>query len=97
MAKRIGWQRTGSKRRFRYRDADGREITEESKLERIHALAIPPAWRDVWINPSARAKLQATGIDAAGRKQYLYHPEFRARRPCLHSGKRWRSTSRSRA
>jgi DNA topoisomerase-1 len=80
MAKRIGWQRTGSKRKFRYLDADGREIKDEAKLERIQGLVIPPAWRDVWINPSARAKLQATGVDAAGRKQYLYHPEFRARR-----------------
>jgi DNA topoisomerase-1 len=79
MAKRTGWQRTGSKRRFRYLDAEGREIKDEVKLERIRALAIPPAWRDVWINPSARAKLQATGLDAAGRKQYLYHPDFRAR------------------
>jgi DNA topoisomerase-1 len=79
MAKRTGWQRTGSKRRFRYLDADGREITDDSKLERIRGLVIPPAWRDVWINPSARAKLQATGVDAAGRKQYLYHPDFRAR------------------
>jgi len=79
MAQRIGWRREGSKRRFRYVDADGRRITDEDKLERIHALAIPPAWKDVWIAPSARTKLQATGIDAAGRKQYLYHPEYRAR------------------
>jgi DNA topoisomerase-1 len=79
MAQRIGWRREGSKRRFRYVDADGRRITDEDKLERIRALAIPPAWKDVWIAPSARTKLQATGIDAAGRKQYLYHPEFRAR------------------
>jgi DNA topoisomerase-1 len=79
MATRIGWTRVGSKRRFRYLDGDGREITDEVKLERIRALVIPPAWRQVWINPSARAKLQATGIDAAGRKQYLYHPDFRAK------------------
>ena len=78
MAARIGWSRTGS-RRFRYHDAGGREITDEQKLERIRALAIPPAWKDVWISTSARAKLQATGIDAAGRKQYLYHPAYRAR------------------
>jgi DNA topoisomerase-1 len=78
MAQRVGWQRAGSKRRFRYLDAAGKEIKDESKLERIRALVIPPAWRDVWINPSARAKLQATGVDAAGRKQYLYHPDFRA-------------------
>jgi DNA topoisomerase-1 len=79
MAQRIGWRREGSKQRFRYVDADGRRITDEEKLERIRALAIPPAWKDVWIAPSACTKVQATGIDAAGRKQYLYHPEFRAR------------------
>jgi DNA topoisomerase-1 len=79
MAARIGWTRRGSKRRFRYFDADGREITDEGKLERIRSLVIPPAWKDVWISPSARAKLQATGVDAAGRKQYLYHPAYRAK------------------
>jgi DNA topoisomerase-1 len=79
MTARIGWTRKGSRKRFRYYDAQGREISEEEKLERIRALAIPPAWKDVWISPSARSKLQATGVDAAGRKQYLYHPEFRAR------------------
>jgi len=79
MAARIGWTRKGSKKRFRYYDADGREITNEAALERIRSLAIPPAWKDVWISPSARSKLQATGIDAAGRKQYLYHASFRAR------------------
>jgi DNA topoisomerase-1 len=79
MAARIGWTRKGSKRRFRYYDAREREITDEQKLERIGSLVIPPAWKDVWIAPSARAKLQATGVDAAGRKQYLYHPAFRAR------------------
>jgi DNA topoisomerase I len=79
MARGMGWRRVGSKKRFRYLDADGREITDEQKLERIRSLAIPPAWKDVWISPSARAKLQATGVDAAGRKQYLYHPDYRAR------------------
>src|ERR1700750_2935963 len=79
MAQRIGWRREGSKGRFRYVDADGRKITDEQKLERIRALVIPPAWKDVWIAPSARTKLQATGVDAAGRKQNLYHPEYGAR------------------
>jgi DNA topoisomerase I len=79
MARSMGWRREGSKRRFRYLDAAGRPITDEAKLERINSLAIPPAWKDVWIAPTARSKLQATGIDAAGRKQYLYHPDFRAR------------------
>ena len=68
----------GPKRNFRYLDARGREITDEAKLERIRSLVIPPAWKDVWISPSSTAKLQATGIDAAGRRQYLYHPDFRA-------------------
>jgi len=79
MAARVGWTRKGSKRSFRYYDARGREITDAQKLERIRSLVIPPAWKDVWIAPSARSKLQATGVDAAGRKQYLYHPAFRAR------------------
>src|SRR3954451_9733953 len=79
MPQRIGWRREGSKRHFRYVDAEGRRITNEEKLERIRSLAIPPAWKDVWISPSPRTKLQATGIDAAGRKQYLYHPAFRAK------------------
>jgi DNA topoisomerase I len=78
MARRGGWTRVGPKRNFRYLDARGREITDEAKLERIRSLVIPPAWKDVWISPSATAKLQATGIDAAGRRQYLYHPDFRA-------------------
>ena len=64
--------------RFRYVDARGKRITDEAKLERIDALRIPPAWRDVWISPNARAKLQATGMDSAGRRQYLYHPDYRA-------------------
>ena len=59
MAARIGWSRAGSKRHFRYLDADGRRITDEQKLERIRVLAIPPAWKNVEISPSARAKLQA--------------------------------------
>jgi DNA topoisomerase I len=49
------------------------------RIERIEALRIPPAWKDVWISPRPEAKLQATGVDAAGRRQYLYHPAFRAR------------------
>ena len=79
MARRSGWRRAGSKRHVRYLDADGNEITDETQLERLRALAIPPAWTDVWISPSPRSKLQATGIDAAGRKQYLYHPSYRAK------------------
>jgi DNA topoisomerase-1 len=79
MGRSAGWRRAGSKRRFRYLDVDGDEIVDEERLERIRALAIPPAWRDVWICRNPRAKLQATGVDAAGRTQYLYHPGYRAR------------------
>jgi DNA topoisomerase IB len=78
MARRGGWRRVGSRRRFRYEDSRGRRITDPEKLERIEELRIPPAWRDVWISPRAGAKLQATGVDKAGRRQYLYHPEYRA-------------------
>jgi DNA topoisomerase-1 len=76
--RRGGWRRRGSRRSFRYDDARGRRVTDREQLERIAALRIPPAWREVWISPNPRAKLQATGLDAAGRRQYLYHPSFRA-------------------
>jgi len=74
----MGWSRKGRKGAFRYFDSGGKRITDERKLARIEALAIPPAWKDVCISPRATAKLQATGIDAAGRKQYLYSADFRA-------------------
>src|SRR5918994_486993 len=78
MARRGGWRRVGSGQRFRYEDSRGKPITDEDKIRRIEELVIPPAWRDVWISPRANAKLQAVGVDAAGRRQYLYHPEYRA-------------------
>jgi DNA topoisomerase-1 len=68
----------GSKGRFRYLDARGNRIADEATIARIESLVIPPAWRDVWISPRPTGKLQATGVDAAGRRQYLYHPEYRA-------------------
>jgi DNA topoisomerase I len=74
----MGWTRKGRKGAFRYYDQRGRQITDPAKIERIEKLAIPPAWKNVWISPSARGKLQATGYDKAGRKQYLYHTDFRA-------------------
>jgi DNA topoisomerase I len=79
MARKGGWRRVGSHGRFRYYDARGNRIRDEAKLARIQSLVIPPAWKDVWISPRLNAKLQATGIDTAGRRQYLYHPAFRAR------------------
>jgi DNA topoisomerase-1 len=75
---RTGWKREGKRRPFRYYDALGTRIRDAATIERLEKLAIPPAWREVWISPSVNAKLQATGIDAAGRKQYIYHPNFRA-------------------
>jgi DNA topoisomerase-1 len=78
MARKGGWKRVGSRRHFRYLDSKGRRITAADRLERIEALKIPPAWKDVWISPRPGAKLQATGVDAAGRRQYLYHPAYRA-------------------
>jgi DNA topoisomerase-1 len=65
---------------FSYVDADGERVSEPEDLTRISELGIPPAWKDVWICPDSRGHLQATGIDAAGRKQYLYHPQWRTRR-----------------
>jgi DNA topoisomerase IB len=58
----------------------GREVSDAATLERIRALRIPPAWTDVWIAAAADAHLQATGLDARGRRQYLYHPLWRVRR-----------------
>ena len=65
---------------FRYRRADGRPVRSAADLKRIRALAIPPAWKDVWISPDPKGHLQATGRDARGRKQYRYHAGWRASR-----------------
>ncbi|HEX8105939.1 MAG TPA: DNA topoisomerase IB [Solirubrobacteraceae bacterium] len=64
---------------FSYVDEDGRPVREPEVLSRIGELAIPPAWQDVWICPYPNGHLQATGTDAAGRKQYRYHDEWRRR------------------
>jgi DNA topoisomerase I len=63
---------------FIYVGANGHQIRNEAKLKRIRSLAIPPAWTDVWICPYATGHLQVTARDAKGRKQYRYHPRFRA-------------------
>lgn len=75
-----GLRRRRSGSGFVYVDARGRRITDERVLARIRALAIPPAYRDVWICRDARGHLQATARDARGRKQYRYHPAWRERR-----------------
>jgi DNA topoisomerase-1 len=75
-----GISRRRSGNGFAYRSARGAPVRSERTLARIRALAIPPAWRDVWICPDAKGHLQATGRDARGRKQYLYHRAWRTQR-----------------
>ena len=75
-----GITRIGRGSGFSYHEEDGTRITDEATLERIRALAIPPAWSDVWICPHPRGHIQATGIDDAGRKQYRYHDDWRESR-----------------
>ena len=67
-------------RGFSYVDPDGRVIREREHLRRFRSLVIPPAWSDVWICPMPEGHLQVTARDARGRKQYRYHPSFRAHR-----------------
>jgi DNA topoisomerase-1 len=64
---------------FSFLDAEQRRIEDEETLERVRGLGIPPAWEDVWICPDPLGHIQATGIDAAGRKQYLYHDRWQRR------------------
>jgi DNA topoisomerase IB len=73
----IGRRRAGSG--FIYSDADGERVADEETLARIRELAIPPAWADVWICLDPLGHLQATGVDEAGRKQYLYHERWQQR------------------
>src|SRR5579871_3172077 len=73
-----GIRRRRAGRGFRYLGPDGQPLRDPKVLRRIKALAIPPAWTDVWIAPIPNAHLQATGRDARGRKQYRYHPCWRA-------------------
>jgi DNA topoisomerase-1 len=75
-----GFRRIKRGRGFSYLDEHGDPIDEPDVVERIRGLGIPPAWKDVWICPWERGHIQATGVDAAGRKQYLYHPDWRTRR-----------------
>ncbi|HEY2915839.1 MAG TPA: hypothetical protein VGI98_01360 [Candidatus Limnocylindrales bacterium] len=75
-----GFRRERHGRGFAYRTAAGELIRDEATIGRIKRLAIPPAWTDVWICADDRGHLQATGRDARQRKQYRYHPAFRARR-----------------
>ena len=73
-----GIQRRRYGKGFRYLDVDGTAIRDKEVIRRINALRIPPAWTEVWICPRPDGHLQATGRDARGRKQYRYHPYWRA-------------------
>jgi DNA topoisomerase-1 len=77
---RAGIHREAVKDGFRYLDAHGAPVEDETTLARIKGLVIPPAWQDVWICAQANGHLQATGRDARGRKQYRYHPKWRTAR-----------------
>ncbi|WP_233517857.1 DNA topoisomerase IB [Geodermatophilus marinus] len=74
-----GWRRRRAGRGFAYYDETGALIRDD-RLDRLRALAIPPAWREVWICPWPNGHIQATGLDAAGRRQYRYHDAWRAKR-----------------
>ncbi|HEX7472626.1 MAG TPA: hypothetical protein VF323_06060 [Candidatus Limnocylindrales bacterium] len=82
-----GIARRRAGKNFRYVSPDGRAVRERATLERIRALAIPPAWGDVWICRDARGHLQAVGRDARGRKQPRYHDQWTARRGRLKFGR----------
>ncbi len=75
-----GLRRVRRGRGFTYLDERGRRVSDPEALERVRSLAIPPAWDEVWICSDVMGHLQATGIDSAGRKQYLYHPRWRKHR-----------------
>lgn len=74
---RPGFSRRRRGSGFSYTDADGKRIADSDILERIRTLAIPPAWQDVWICPHPNGHIQAIGTDEAGRRQYLYHDDWR--------------------
>jgi DNA topoisomerase-1 len=74
-----GYSRRRYGRGFSYYGENGAHITDQATLKRIRALAVPPAWREVWICPLPEGHIQAVGTDDAGRRQYLYHDEWRRR------------------
>lgn len=75
-----GISRQALPRGWAYFDAAGKRITDRAEIDRLNAIALPPAYRDAWFSPSPDAHILATGVDARGRKQYRYHPQFRARK-----------------
>lgn len=77
---RPGLRRQRAGRGWRYFDVEGRPLRDRDEVARINALAIPPAWQEVWICPFPNGHIQAVGTDAAGRRQYLYHERWREER-----------------
>src|SRR5688572_684698 len=84
---RHGIRRRRVGRGWRFLDPHGAALRDPVEVARIRALAVPPAWREVWICPDARGHIQATGRDAKGRKQYRYHARFRAVRDAAKYGR----------
>ena len=72
-----GITRRKAGQKWAYFDAEGKRITDREEIDRLNRVALPPAYRDAWFCPHANGHLQATGVDARGRKQYRYHPDFR--------------------
>jgi len=73
-------RKRAGERAWAYFDAEGERITDREEIDRLNAIALPPAYEQAWFCADPDGHLQATGIDARGRKQYRYHPEFRAKR-----------------
>lgn len=78
-----GYRRIRAGKGFTYRDLDGSTVPPGPVRDRLDSLAIPPAWTDVWIAPFENGHIQATGLDGVGRRQYIYHPEWRERKDRL--------------
>lgn len=75
-----GYRRVAAGTGFSYRDLDGSTLPPGPVRDRLESIGIPPAWTDVWISPFDNGHIQATGLDAVGRRQYIYHPEWRERK-----------------
>lgn len=75
-----GYRRVAAGKGFSYRDLDGSTLPPGPIRDRLEGIGIPPAWTDVWIAPFDNGHIQATGLDAVGRRQYIYHPEWRERK-----------------
>ena len=75
-----GYRRVAAGKGFSYRDLDGSTVPPGPVRDRLESIGIPPAWTDVWIAPFDNGHIPATGLDAVGRRQYIYHPEWRERK-----------------